>query len=177
MAADKQLRIQIFKTSDTSDLFMLPSTKMIKNSDKYLHEWGGAELFTAYYPILKDVGFWKHEPLIRNSRADRGMKLWDKIIYFEVDRATESPKEIIEKRDFYTQYARETNTQFHVIFAIMENPRQSVINRAKTINSIVSEFPRGSQFLVCNHKNLIENPLGNLLYNPAKNELTSIENL
>lgn len=172
------LRVQTFKTSDKSDLFMLPSVKFLKIEDKYFHEWGGAELFRVYYPFLKENnGGWSYEPFIKNSRADRGMKLRDKFIYFEVDRATEAPKEIIEKRDLYIQYARETDTKFHVIFTIMENPRQTVRKRGETINRILSEFPRGNQFLVASHKNLTADPIGNFLYNPAYDELISLKDL
>lgn len=170
MVERKELKHQSFDFG-VADLFMLPATYRLKQSDKYRHETGAANLFIAFHSLMSA---WIVEPVIGSIRGDRGMQVWDKTFYFEVDRATESPAEIEKKGDAYIEYSRETGERFHVIFSIMENPRRTVEKRGEEIINVLMEKPRGSMFLIANHEKLLAGPDSYTLYNPAKDAIVTL---
>jgi AAA+ ATPase superfamily predicted ATPase len=174
MAAGKLIKCQSFSTS-IADWFMLPSTRGLQEP-KYKHEVGAADLFTAFYPYLREEsGKWGYEPQILKERADRAMRLFSKTFYFEVDRGTEPPSEIYSKLDNYIRYAQETGERFHVIFALMDGKKPAQ-KRGEEIIQFLVERQRGNQFLIASHARLIQDPLGELLFSP-KNELYSVQNV
>jgi len=168
MAASKLIKCQSFPTS-IADWFMLPSTKGLQEP-KYKHEVGAADLFVAFHPYMKQ---WAYEPPILKERADRGIRMFDKTFYLEVDRATESPAEIADKLENYIRYAHETGERFHVIFALMDG-KETANSRGKKLIPLLQEARRGNQFLLAYHKRQVEDPLGTYLYSPT-DELYSVQ--
>jgi hypothetical protein len=168
------IKCQQFGTG-IADWFMLPRTRGLQEP-KYKHEVGAADLFTALYPhLVAQGGAWSYEPVILDNRADRGMRLFGKTFYFEVDRGTEAPREIEEKLDRYIRYSQKSGETFHVIFALMDG-KESAQSRGDKLIPLLQERRRGNQFLLASHARLEEDPLGRLLYSP-KDELHSLENV
>lgn len=173
MAASKIIKCQSFPTS-IADWFMLPATRGLQES-KYKHEVGAADLFVAYYPHMRNGGSWSYEPAILKERADRGMRLFGKTFYFEVDRGTESPVEIASKLDNYIRYAHETGERFHVIFALIDG-KETAHNRGNKLIPLLQNCRRGNQFLLAHHKRLVDDPLGTYLYSPT-DQLYSVQDV
>jgi hypothetical protein len=168
MESRKEVKRQEFDFG-VADWFMLPKTKGLQRW-AYLHQKAAADVFVAYYPHMSA---WIYEPAILRDRADRGMKIFDKTVYFEVDRCTEGMKVIEEKIDNYIQFSRETGERFHVVFCIVGDERE-VLNRGNNIIPILQDRMRGEQFLIANAGNIISNPLGEIFYSP-KDEIKSLE--
>jgi hypothetical protein len=120
-----------------ADWFMLPKTPA-KNQFHYLHDVGCADIFSRLYPEMEA---WSYEPQVGNTRSDRGMKLKDKVVYFEVDRATEKEPQLREKIESFIQYGRETNQQFYVVFALLAD-FDVVMERGKLLRKLFSEYKR-----------------------------------
>jgi hypothetical protein len=173
MAASKIIKCQSFPTS-IADWFMLPATRGLQEP-KYKHEVGAADLFVAYYPHLRGNGSWSYEPAVLKDRADRGMRLFGKTFYFEVDRGTEPPAEIAAKLDNYIRYAQATGERFHVIFSLMDG-KEKAHNRGNKLIPLLKECRRGNQFLLAHQQRLIDDPLGTYLYSPT-DELYSVQNV
>lgn len=170
MLERKEVKRQEFDFG-VADWFMLPKTKGLQRW-AYLHQKAAADVFVAYHPFMSA---WSYEPAILRDRADRGMRIFDKTIYFEVDRCTEGIKVIEGKIDNYIQYARETGERFHVVFCIIGSETE-ILNRGNLIIPILRERKRGDQFLIANAGNIISNPLGEVFYSP-KDEIKSLEAL
>lgn len=170
MAASKVIKCQSFPTS-IADWFMLPATKGLQEP-KYKHEVGAADLFVAFH---SHMGQWAYEPQVLKERADRGVRLFGKTFYFEVDRGTEPPAEIAAKLDNYVRYAIESGERFHVIFALMDG-KETAHNRGNKLIPLLRERKRGNQFLLAHHARLVNEPLGAYLYSPT-DELYSVQNV
>jgi Replication-relaxation len=170
MAASKVIKCQSFPTT-VADWFMLPATRRLQEP-KYRHEVGAADLFVAFYPYAQQ---WAYEPGVLRDRADRGVRIFDKIFYLEVDRATESPREIEAKLENYIQYSSQSGEQFYVIFALMDG-KESARARGQKLIPLLQECTRGNQFLLAHHKRLVEDPLGKYLYSPH-DELYSVQSV
>jgi hypothetical protein len=172
---EKRGELKLQKFDATADWFMLNTTQRIKDPRKYYHEQGGADLFTAYYHHLKDAGAWAYEPKVLSDRADRGMRLFDRTFYFEVDRGTETQSEIEKKLDNYTRYSRETGERFFVVFVLMDGKRTAQA-RGYELMPLLEARQRNNQFLIASRDRLIADPLGRLLYSPT-HELYSVQNV
>jgi hypothetical protein len=94
MVERKEIKRQEFDFG-VADWFMLPKTKGLQRW-AYNHQKAAADLFVAYRPL---ISAWSYEPPILKDRADRGMQILDKTIYFEVDRCTEGIRVIEQKID------------------------------------------------------------------------------
>lgn len=174
MAASKVIKCESFPTG-IADWFMLLTTKGLQES-KYKHEVGAADLFGAFYPILRETsGAWSYEPPILKDRADRAMRLFGTTFYIEVDRGTESPREIEAKLDNYIRYSRETGERFFVIFALMDG-KETAQSRGNKLIPLLQQKARGNQFLLAHHKRLVDDPLGKYLYSP-KDELYGVQDV
>lgn len=167
MAAGRLIKCQSFPTT-IADWFMLPNTRGLQEP-KYKHEVGAADLFAAFYPYMQQ---WAYEPAVLKERADRGVRMFGKTFYLEVDRATESPKEIEEKLENYIRHSRESGERFYVIFALMDG-KESAHARGKKLIPLLQACKRDHQFLIAHHKRLTEDPVGKYLYSP-KDELFSV---
>jgi hypothetical protein len=170
MESRKEVKRQEFDFG-VADWFMLPKTKGLQRW-AYNHQKSAADLFVAYRPFMSA---WSYEPSILKDRADRGMQIFGKTIYFEVDRCTEGIKVIEAKIDNYIRYANETRERFHVVFAIVGSETE-ILNRGNLIIPILKDRKRGDQFLIANAGNIISNPLGEVFYSP-KDEIKSLEAL
>jgi hypothetical protein len=170
MAASKVIKCQSFPTS-IADWFMLPSTRGLQEP-KYKHEVGAADLFVAYQPHASQ---WAYEPAILDNRADRGMRAFNKTVYFEVDRGTEAPGEIEAKLDRYIKYAQASGERFHVVFALMDGKEQAT-SRGEKLIPLLKARKRGNQFLLAHHSRLTADPLGRLLYSPLE-ELYTLQDV
>ena len=171
MVERKEVKRQEFDFG-VADLFMLPKTNKLKVRDQYLHQKAGADLFISYLPYIQA---WSYEPPILRDRADRGMRINGKTIYFEVDRCTEGMRVIEEKVENYIRYSRESDERFHVVFAIVGSETE-ILNRGNLIIPVLKERKRGEQFLIANAGNIISNPLGEIFYSP-KDEIKSLDSL
>jgi hypothetical protein len=172
MAARGELKCQEF--DGLHDWFMLNTTQRIKDPRKYQHETAAADLFVSLYSHLKG-GSWSYEPFILKERADRGMRLAGKTFYFEVDRGTESLREIEAKLDNYISYARHSGERFHVVFALLDG-KQTAHRRGEDLIPLLQGKKRGNQLLLVHLKRLAEDPLGKWLYSPT-DELYSIQDV
>lgn len=174
MAASKIIKCQSFPTS-IADWFMLPTTRGLQEP-KYKHEVGAADFFAAFYPYLREQsGGWSYEPPILKDRADRGMRIFGKTFYLEIDRGTEPASEINAKLDNYIRYDQDSGEPFHVIFVLMDGKKPAQ-RRGDEIIQFILERQRGNQFLIASHARLIQDPLGELLFSPT-NELFSVQNV
>lgn len=153
MEERKEVKRQEFDFG-VADWFMLPKTKGLQKW-AYNHQKAAADLFVAYHPHMSA---WSYEPPILKDRADRGMQIQGKTIYFEVDRCTEGLKVIEEKIDNYIRYSQ-GGERFHMVFAIVGSEKE-ILNRGNLIIPLLQERKRGDQFLIANAGNLISNPLG-----------------
>lgn len=167
MTKRKEIKRQVFDLN-IPDFFMLNSTYKLKGFDKFKHEKAGADLFVAFYPF---ISAWSFEPPIGKDRADRGMKIGDTTVYFEVDRCTEGLKIIEKKLDSYIR----SNERCNVVFSIVGDDNQ-VSNRGNKIIPLMKARKRGDQFLLVNHDKLLQDPLGEVLYSP-RDEILSFEML
>lgn len=167
MTQRNEIKQQTFDIS-IPDFFMLKSTTRLKGYDKFRHEKGGADLFTALYPHIQA---WSFEPLIGNDRGDRGLKFEDKTVYLEVDRCTEGLKVINRKLESYMNFADQSRNRFHVVFSIMGTDRE-VANRGEALTTLFRSKKRGNQFLAANHNNLLIRPLGEVLHSPLAGALS-----
>ncbi len=129
-------------------------------------------MFVAFY---SHISAWSFEPAIGGDRGDRGMKIGEKTIYFEVDRCTEGLPIIEQKIENYIRYARETGERFHVVFSILAEDNL-VTNRGNNLIPLIRSKRRGDQFLITNHNNLLQDPKGQVLYSP-RDEILSLEML
>jgi hypothetical protein len=170
MAASKLIKCQSFPTS-IADWFMLPATRGLQEP-KYRHEVGAADLFAAFYPYAQQ---WSYEPEVLGDRADRGVRMFEKTFYLEVDRATEAPREIEAKLENYLQYSRQSREPFYVIFALMDG-KESARARGNKLIPLLEDCNFGNQFLLAHHRRLVDDPLGKYLYSP-KDELFSIQSV
>lgn len=174
MVARKEIKLQEFDTA--ADWFMLNSTQRIKDIRKYPHEHAAADLFVAFYPhIQSQGGRWAYEPAVLSDRADRGLMLFDKVFYFEIDRGTEAPREVAAKLNNYARYAEERGKQFYVVFSILGG-KKTPQARGLELLPLLAAQKRASQFLLARHESLVSDPLGPVLYSPA-NELYSIKSV
>jgi hypothetical protein len=158
MTERKEIKSQKIENKPT--LYMLNTTNRLKGGDKIKHEFGGSDLFTALYPHLEA---WSFEPAIDSDRGDRGAKIDGKIFYFEVDRCTEGFPKIQDKIDNYRSYMKRTGEVFHVVFSLLEDD-PVIERRGQKLLNLFAENLLGSQFLICNHRLLVENPLGEVLF-------------
>ncbi len=168
MTERNEIKQQTF-TLSIPDFFMLKTTDRLKGYDKFKHEKGGGDLFVSMYPFMNA---WSFEPPIGGERGDRGMKFGEKTVYFEIDRCTEGLKVIDRKLESYIKYASQSGERFYVVFSIMGTERE-VENRGNNLIPILQSKRHGHQFLIANHSNLLNNPLGDNLYSPL-NEILSL---
>lgn len=167
MTERNEIKKQTFDIS-IPDFFMLNSTNKLKGYDKFKHEKGGADLFTAFYPHIQA---WSFEPPLGTDRADRGLKIGDKTVYIEVDRCTEGLKVIDKKLESYMNFADKSRERFYVVFAIMGTDKE-IANRGENLMTLFRSKKRGNQFLAGNHNNLVSFPLGEFLYSPRDGALS-----
>lgn len=127
-------------------------------SKSYWHEVAGADLFVKYFRYMEA---WSYEPPLfydpetkKNVRADRGLKLYGKTFFFEVDRDTENMTDIKKKIDDYIRYGRETGERFHVIFDVALDGIQETNLRSEEIGKYIETIHRGNQFCVAAHSRL-----------------------
>ena len=176
MVTRKELKKQTFDFG-VADLYMLPPTSKLKGYDKFRHEKGGADLFTSYYPHLKELTAegkytgWSFEPSIGSDRGDRALRIDDFTLYFEVDRCTEGMKIVEQKIESYMRHADRTRERFHVVFAIMGDDNKIRL-RGDSLTRLFASKKRGNQFLAANHANLVKYPFGNFLMSPKDGALS-----
>jgi hypothetical protein len=136
-----------------ADWFMLVGTDILNKS--YWHEVAGADLFVKYYSYMEA---WSYEPPLfydpetkNNVRADRGLKMYGKTFFFEVDRDTENIGVIKKKIDDYIRYGRETGDRFHVIFDVVLDEVKKTNLRTREIGEYLDTIHRGNQFCLSSH--------------------------
>ena len=167
MTERNEIRKQTFDIS-IPDFFMLKSTVKLKSYNKYKHEKGGGDLFVAMIPYLTA---WKYEPLIGKDRGDRGMRIDDKTIYFEVDKCTEGPGIIDLKLENYMRHADRTGERFYVVFALIGTDEEVAL-RGENLTRLFASKKRENQFLAANLNNLVRHPFGEVLNSPKDGRLS-----
>lgn len=169
MVSRKQ--IKLYEMKFDADWFLLNATPKRKKS-QYEHEIAGGDLFAAYHPFMDA---WSYEPPILSDRADRGMRIFDLTVYFEVDCCNEGLEKLEEKVDNYITHSARTGERFHVVFAFVGDQKEIERRGLKLLLSL-QERKRGNQFLVASHSALISNPLGEVLLSP-KGQALSLKTL
>lgn len=170
MSERREIKRQEFEVG-IADWFMLNSTAK-KTRWRYAHEVAAADLFGAFYSYMQS---WVYEPFILSNRADRGMTIFDKTIYFEMDLCTEGISKLEQKVQNYLKYSRATNERFHVIFSFLGEGKE-VERRGGLFIPYLQKLRRGNQFLLANHKAILAQPLGQIFYSP-KDEILDLRML
>jgi hypothetical protein len=107
--------------------------------------------------------YWKpHEEYKRfNLVPDRSSIIGDKIVFWEIDRGTESLSEIEKKIPKYIELANVKQKKFHVVISVPTK------GRAKNLLlDVLPQFKRGNQFVVTTHELVLSNPLGEVFASP-----------
>lgn len=185
MQAEGEVKVRKYDHNDgikVADHFMLPEIIPAKFS-KYHHELTGADLFTLY----GHLGAWRYEPSIIGGRADRGIKIDNYVVYFEVDMCSMDliphPKakgklnkdSIKDKIERYIKMGYENQRRFSVVFVVNEKygDNTRIIERGRKIRELIATYRRGNQLLVTPHPLLIDEPTSKVFVN-GKDEAVAL---
>jgi hypothetical protein len=169
MVKRKEIKCHVFDTE--KDWFHLNSTPR-KYATRYHHEVAGADLFVAYFNYASK---WFVEYKVKDDRADRGMDIFDKLIFFENDMGTENIQVLFDKVENAISYTEETKKRCYFIYTF-SGDQKKIEERGKKLLLYLANKRRGDQFTVTNHSRLISDPLGEMLVNP-KGEIKSLSTL
>lgn len=166
--------------------YFLPTTKA-PTVFSHKHEKDCADLFIAYKStgLLKawnsPENFEDYQDYVKAGvLPDRVSIIGKSIVFWEVDRGTESYQKISDKiPNYITLSRRHPEHKFYVCFTTNEYHRfkngkkvlrQSAETRAKRILLDAMEYKRGNQFIVGLHKQIIQDPLGSVFVSPLTPE-------
>ncbi|HEX8266952.1 MAG TPA: hypothetical protein VF596_16235 [Pyrinomonadaceae bacterium] len=167
----KRKEIKCWYIDVGADWFLLNSTPKKKKS-KYYHEVAAADLFVAYF---NHASKWFVEYPIKDDWTDRGMDIFEKRIYFEVDMCTENIQVLYDKIENAIAYSEETKKRCYFIYTFL-GEQKKIEERGKKLLLYLATKRRGDQFTIANHPRLIADPFGEVLINP-KGELRSLSTL
>jgi len=188
MAKDRDLKIVYptdklgRKQNNTNQLYML-NLREAPALQNWYHEIDCADLFVSYHKtglMLSWASKWNPDQwnaFAKNVRINYDRKLelkgCQQVVFFEVDKGNETPdKDIRNKIEKYITLANTVSDPFVVIFTLQDNPgrkRRDYI-RATLLEKTFSRAKRGRQFLLCNHEDLVFDPLGkHLVCDPGDN--------
>jgi hypothetical protein len=147
-----------------ADLWMLPIIDGIKPY-KYYHTVACGELYSLYGRVCDE---WYPELSFGDLISDCTMVYKGVNVHFEVDRGTESMKELYTKIDRYiNQHPRDDKT----IFVLIDGVR-SARTTGNNLHSYLVEVRRGRQFSWTKLEMLKSDPFGAWLFNSLLEKLT-----
>jgi len=147
-----------FHTADTIGL----------RNTNHEHERACADLYVTYC-LSWNLNFWEtvpHEEYLElGLKPDRASKIEDRIIFWEVDKGTETLAVIRKKVERYIALSNQhPGRKFYVIFTASKGRAQSILL------DVLPEFRRGNQFLVGVHESVVQNPYDAVFKTPVAPE-------
>lgn len=185
MVADKLIRVH--KVEQNAPLyFFLPSVKA-PTPFIHTHERSCADIFTAYEftgQLQKwgaPEGFSDYQEYVKlGLRPDRISIIAGKIVFWEIDTGSENYDTVSDKIPRYVELSRRHyEYRFHVVFTTADCYRsrngkkvlrQSSRTRAKRLLLDLIDYKRGNQFIVGQHQEIINDPLGAVFASPLTPE-------
>lgn len=143
--------------------FHLPHIKGLRNTN-HEHQRACADLYVTY-SLTGNLRFWEHVPheeyLELGLKPDRVSHIEGRIIFWEVDKGTETLNVIRKKVERYIDLARcHPDKRFYVVFTATRGRAKSILV------DVLPDFRRGNQFLVAEHKSVIERPYDAVFVSP-----------
>ena len=143
--------------------FHVPQVIGLRNTN-HEHERACADLYVTY-TLTWNVRFWESVPheeyLELGLKPDRVSNIDGRIIFWEVDKGTETLAVIRKKVERYIDLSKlHPDRRFHVIFTATKARAKSILL------DVLPDFKRGNQFLVAEHQSVIERPYENVFVSP-----------
>lgn len=147
--------------------FHLPDIIGLRNTN-HEHERACADLYVTYH-LTWSLQFWESLPneeyLALGLKPDRSSIIDGRIIFWEVDKGTETLPVIEKKIERYIELsARHPDRRFHVVFTATKRRARSILM------DVLPAFKRGDQFLVAEHQSVIERPYEGVFVSPKDPE-------
>lgn len=182
MVADKLIRVHKVGQNDPL-YFFLPTTKA-PTVFSHAHERACADVYIAYETTghLKvwnvPERFEDYESYVKAGvRPDRISIINERIVFWEIDKGTESYQGVSDKINLYLNlWKQQGYRQFHVVFATKDYfryrngnkiLRQSAKTRARGILLDLIPFKRANQFIVGQLDQIIADPFGAVVASPS----------
>ena len=143
--------------------FHTPQVIGLRNTT-HEHERACADVYVTYH-LSWTVRFWETVPadeyLQLGLKPDRASTIEGRIIFWEVDKGTETLSVIRKKVERYIQLSQlHPNQKFYVIFTASKDRARSILL------DVLPPFKRGNQFLVAEHKSVVERPMEAVFVSP-----------
>ena len=144
--------------------FHLPEVIGLKNTS-HIHERACADLYVSLH-LTCNPPFWDATPaeeyLALGLKPDRSSIVEGRIIFWEVDKGTETHAVIRGKFEKYVELsANHPDRRFYVVFTGSKGRVKEILTE------VLPEFRRGNQFLVAEHNSVVERPLEPVLVSPV----------
>jgi hypothetical protein len=182
MVDDKLIRVHKVGQNDPL-YFFLPTTKA-PTVFSHAHERACADVYTAYETAGKlpvwnvPENFEDYESYVTAGvRPDRISIIDGKIVFWEIDKGTESYQGVSDKVNHYLNLWKQQGYKtFHVVFATKDYfryrngskiLRQSAKTRARGILLDLIPFKRSNQFIVGQLDRIITDPFGAVFASPS----------
>ncbi len=108
-------------------------------------------------------------------RFDKALEIFDKRFFFECETGSHFYKRENVIRKKIKQYMK-LDGRFHVVFVVADHNGISAARYGQEIMNLISEYKRGSQFLVSPYDGIKDDPLGNWIGHP-NNKVYSLETI
>ena len=143
--------------------FHYPQTIGLRNTS-HEHERACADLYVTY-SLTWNINFWESVPheeyLELGLKPDRSSIIDSRIIFWEVDKGTETLAVIRKKVERYIELSQlHPERRFHVIFTASKARARSILL------DVLPPFKRGNQFLVADHLSVVEQPYEPVFVSP-----------
>jgi hypothetical protein len=193
MVVDKLIRVHKVGQNDPL-YFFLPTTKA-PTVFSHAHERACADVYIAYETTGRlavwnvPENFEDYESYVTAGvRPDRISVIGGKVIFWEIDKGTESYQGVSDKINHYLNlWKQQGHRTFHVVFATKDYfryrnrgkvLRQSAKTRARGILLDLIPFERANQFIVGQLDQIISDPFGAVFASPlAPEKLISLADL
>jgi len=143
--------------------FHTPDVIGLRNTS-HEHERAAADLYVTYQ-LASMIKFWESVPadeyLELGLKPDRASTLEGRIIFWEVDKGTETLNVIRKKVERYIELSKlHPNNRFYVIFTATRERARSILL------DVLPAYKRGDQFLVAEHRSVVERPTEAVFVSP-----------
>lgn len=146
---------------------MLPSTPKIREA-KYYHVRACGDLYASFGNLCDE---WKSELSLNDLVPDCTMVFQGTRVYFEVDRGNEPFPKLAEKVQKYIRYCQHSDK---VIF-VLDDGMRSAKETGRLLHSYINELRRGRHFSYTTLRLMVEDPLGQWLFNSMGEKLSITE--
>lgn len=135
----------------------------------YKHELACNDVYVSVRKLGQTMVWTPKDDQKNGFSFDRGLEIFGRQFYFEIERGTQTVQDIQGKVEAYLKLAG----RFHVVFTVQDyqpNPFEPVKKTAHDygaeILGLLGTYRRGAQFLVTPHATFVEDPLGQFLVSP-----------